>query len=96
MIQLTKKQYALVRNILCSQLKTHKVYVFGSRAVNNARKFSDLDLCIDGELLNMEKIATLKDAFSESDLPYFVDVVQKLQLSDAFYQSIKKDFVLFC
>ena len=39
-------------------------------------KFSDLDLCLEGAKITYMQMATLKDAFSDSDLPYFVDLVQ--------------------
>ena len=35
----------------------------------------------------------LKDAFSESDLPYVVDILQEKNLSKKMFESIKKDFV---
>jgi predicted nucleotidyltransferase len=93
MIQLDKKHYAIIGQVLKSQIEQHKIYVFGSRAKSMARKFSDLDLFLDGEPLPYEELSKLKDAFSESDLPYFVDILQKHSLSDEMFESIKKDFV---
>jgi len=94
-IQLAQRHQKLVRDILKEKLTSQKVYVFGSRATNKAQEFSDLDLCLEGEKLSFSKIAELKDAFSESDLPYFVDIVQKSRLSNAFYLLVKRDFVEF-
>ncbi|MFT5084923.1 MAG: putative nucleotidyltransferase [Lentisphaeria bacterium] len=95
MIQLSEKHQNILRDILRKQLKGQKVYVFGSRATNKAQKFSDVDLCIDGPELSFGEEVAIKDAFSESDLPYFVDVVQKSRLSDEFYQLVKNDFIQF-
>ncbi len=95
MIQLSKKHQNIVRGILRKKLKAQKVYVFGSRATNKAQKFSDVDLCIDGAEISFSEEADIKEAFSESDLPYFVDIVQKSRLSQEFYDLVKNDFVEF-
>ncbi len=69
------------------------VYAFGSRAKNNAKTFSDLDLCLFGA----ESLATvrkLQDEFTESDLPFKVDVVVWSELSESFQEQIKNDLFL--
>lgn len=93
MIQLAEKYQKMVQDILKQQITTQKVYAFGSRAKNTAKKYSDLDLCLVGELMSYSQLAELKDAFSESDLPYFVDVVQLKTMDQSFYAMVKKDFV---
>ncbi len=95
MIQLSEKHQGIVRDILSKKLKAQKVYVFGSRATNKARKFSDVDLCIDRPEITFSEEGDIKEAFSESDLPYFVDLVQRSRLSEEFYQLVKKDFIEF-
>ncbi len=93
MIQLSNKHLEIVKNILRDQLVSQAVYVFGSRAKESAKTFSDLDLCIDGESLSYSQVSALKEAFSESDLPYFVDIIEKNKISDSFYESVKADFI---
>jgi len=93
MIQLLVKHKNIVTKILRHYLSNQKVYVFGSRAKENARNFSDLDLCLTGDALTFSQMAQIKEAFSESDLPYFVDVVQKSSLSEDFYKQVKGDFI---
>ncbi len=52
-----------------------KVWLFGSRATGRARRYSDLDLAIDaGRRLSLDELAELAEAFSDSDLPYKVDL----------------------
>ena len=92
-MQLSHKYALEIKNILKTQLTKQKIYLFGSRAKNTAEKFSDVDLCIDGDSISFEKMSLLKDAFSESDIPYFVDIVQKQNLSDDFYTQIKPSFI---
>ena len=93
MIQLSAKHQGIVEGVIKEQLTTQKVFVFGSRAKNEARQFSDLDLCIAGEKLSFSQMVKLKNAFTESDLPYFVDILQEQNLSKKMFESIKKDFV---
>ena len=93
MIQLSVKHHDIVESVLKSNLIKQKVFAFGSRAKNKALKFSDLDLFIAGESLSFSEMVLLKDAFSESDLPYFVDVLQKHNLSEKMFKLIEKDFV---
>jgi len=93
MIQLSVKHQSIVERVIKEQLTTQKVFVFGSRAKNEARQFSDLDLFIAGEKLSFLQMTKLKNAFSESDLPYFVDILQEKNLSQKMFELIEKDFV---
>ena len=55
------------------------VRVFGSRAKWTAKPHSDLDLALKGkEPLPRSLLGDLAEAFSESDLPFRVDVVDWL------------------
>ena len=66
-----------------------QAWVFGSRATGRARRYSDLDLAIDaGRLLTLDEAAKLTEAFSESDLPYRVDVVDWRAVDDRWRRSI--------
>ena len=65
------------------------VWEFGSRATGRARPLSDLDLAIDAGLrLTLDEIAELVEAFTESDLPYRVDVVDWRGIDERFRQTI--------
>ena len=69
--------------------RTAKVWVFGSRAAGRARPYSDLDLAVDaGRSLTLEELASLAEAFGESDLPYRVDLVDWRSLDDRFRRII--------
>ncbi len=74
-----------------------KVWVFGSRATGRARQFSDLDLVIDcGRPLTLEESARLADAFSDSDLPYKVDIVDWHGIGDRFRAAVAGERVPLC
>jgi len=48
-----------------------------------ARRYSDLDLAIDaGRRLTLDVIAKLTEAFSDSHLPYRVDLVDWREIDD--------------
>ena len=81
------------RQIVQAVLATHlppgfTARVLGSRAKGAARPYSDLDLAMKGdEHLTLALLADLADAFSESDLPFKVDVVDWRSV-DAYMQEI--------
>ena len=71
------------------------VWVFGSRAAGRARRYSDLDLAIDaGRRLTLDDTAILREAFSESDLPFRVDIVDWRAIGDDFRHRIAGDRVV--
>jgi predicted nucleotidyltransferase len=76
----------IIRAILPAGAKT---WVFGSRATGRARRYSDLDLAIDaGRHLTLDEIATLTEAFSDSDLPYRVDLIDWHEIDDRWRRTI--------
>jgi type I restriction enzyme S subunit len=71
------------------------VWIFGSRARGVAKPWSDLDLAvITDEPLPLAVSAALAEDFSDSDLPWRVDVVDWATTSDAFRRIIERDKVL--
>jgi predicted nucleotidyltransferase len=83
---------AIVRAILKKFVPNLCVVAFGSRVIGAARETSDLDLCIKGsEPLSFNTLANLRDAFSESNLPYKVDVVDWSVIDDSFKEIIAKN-----
>jgi len=73
------------------------VLVFGSRIKGTQQKFSDLDLCLKGkDPIELADIAMLKEALSESDLPFTVDVIDYNSIADGFKKIIDNEAVNFC
>ena len=84
--------------IVCEILRRHlpdrEVRVFGSRVTGRARTLSDLDLAIMGEApLPPGVTAALAEAFSESDLPFKVDLVEWATISSQFRQIIGEKYL---
>jgi predicted nucleotidyltransferase len=85
------------KQIVLEILRTHlpqgiQAWVFGSRATGRARLYSDLDLAIDvGRRLMIDERARLTEAFSDSNLPYRVDVVDCQDLDDRWRAVIEAE-----
>jgi uncharacterized protein len=91
MLQLSSEQLQITKDILAQHAPGRRVCAHGSRALGTARATSDLDLLILGsEALTPEQRAELKLAFSESDLPFFVDVIEQSRISTNFFEQISK------
>jgi len=81
--------------ILHEHIPSRVVRAFGSRATDSAKPMSDLDLCIMGEKpLPSKQLAALVTAFSDSILPFKVDVVEWTTISPAFRAIIERRHVV--
>jgi uncharacterized protein len=89
-IDMTTAHRRLVLAVLHAHLPAGTAaWVFGSRATGRARRYSDLDIAIDaGRRLSLDETAVLAEAFSESDLPYRVDIVDWQAIDDRFRRLI--------
>ena len=85
----------IIRNILGSVIPDREVWAFGSRVNGTARKTSDLDLVVIGmHPLEFHTLGQLLDAFSVSDLPYKVDVVDWSRTGEGFRTIIDSHHVV--
>lgn len=84
----------IVIEILRRHVPNAEVLVFGSRATGKAKKFSDLDLCINAaKPLGLDLSSALAEDFAQSDLPWKVDVVDWATTSEGFRKIIEQDCV---
>jgi type I restriction enzyme S subunit len=94
-IDIRPDQWAIVRDILQRHVPQYEVWAFGSRATWKAKEYSDLDLAvITDKPLSLAGSAALADDFSESDLPWKVDVVDWATTSESFRTIIERDKVV--
>lgn len=85
----------IVQDILHRHVPQYEVWAFGSRAKWMAKDYSDLDLCIKtDEPLGFDVLAQLQEDFTESDLPWKVDVVDWASTSALFREVIERDRVV--
>jgi predicted nucleotidyltransferase len=95
LLDVGKDELAIVKALLVRHVPDATVWVFGSRVKGTAKKFSDLDLCIKADqALGLEATSALAQAFSESDLPWKVDIVDWWSVNDGFKAIIDRDKVL--
>lgn len=81
-----------VKKILKKFVPAYEVLAFGSRIHGTAKKYSDLDLAVISDRpIPFQVMAFMQEAFSESSLPFKVDLVDWSLLSEEFRKIIKKD-----
>ncbi|MCE4373533.1 restriction endonuclease subunit S [Xanthomonas hortorum] len=94
-IDIRQDHWQIVRDILRKHVPQYEVWAFGSRAKWLAKQYSDLDLAIiTDQPLSLAISAALADDFSESDLPWKVDVVDWATTVESFRKIIERDKVV--
>ena len=90
-MDITPAHFTIIKSVLKKHISADtQVFVFGSRAKNNARPYSDLDLLLRANKpLSMQLLANLAFDLEESDLPYKVDLVDWMSISDTFKKTIE-------
>lgn len=82
----------IVKAILERLIPDREVWAFGSRVRGTSKRFADLDLAVIGETpLPAPVFYALKEAFSASDLPYRVDVVDWATTTEQFREIIRAE-----
>ena len=79
-----------VRRILREHVPGLEVRAFGSRVAWQARETSDLDLALmTDEPLSVDRTARLRAAFTDSDLPFRVDILDWATASESFQKQVR-------
>ena len=94
-LTITNEELVIVKQILQTHIPNLEVWAFGSRVKGNAKPYSDLDLAvITREPLSLQAHADLVDAFSESDLPWKVDIVDWALLTENFKHVVQSQYMV--
>jgi predicted nucleotidyltransferase len=93
-IDITAKQREILLSLLRSYLPETTVWVFGSRVKFTSRPGSDLDLAAFVTPEQNSRLAALKEALDESDLPFRVDVLDWNSLPENFKRNIEKEYAV--
>lgn len=91
MIDLEEKYINFIKEIINKHIQKCKIYLFGSRVKDKARKYSDIDIALDCEKLDEKILLKIKNDFENSTLPYEVDVLDLNNISESFKKHIKDD-----
>lgn len=69
-----------------------KVYCFGSRARGDHRPFSDLDIMVENDNVDFStQVSNIRDAITDSNFPYKVDIVLFSEFADSYKPGYLKD-----
>ena len=97
-LNLNPSHRAEVKSILNQQVPGIDVWAYGSRVNGRAHEMSDLDLVLRNQA-NPEKpvehMASLKQAFKDSNLPILVDVMDWAYLPESYREEILRCYVSF-
>ena len=94
-IDVAPEDYATVTAILARLLPGVEVRAFGSRVTGRIRRGSDLDLALMTDRpLSLDTRADLRDAFSESTVPFRVDILDWAETSESFRALVLENSVI--
>jgi len=93
-IDASPEDLAFVVRALSGAFPEREVRAFGSRVTGTASRFSDLDVVIMGdEPVAVLALAELREALTQSRLPFKVDIVLWSDCSERFRGIIRQDSV---
>lgn len=69
-----------------------RVYLFGSCARGNPARFSDIDVAVEPlDPIPAGVFVDLRDALEDSDVPYFVDLVDLSEAGDRVRSAVRRE-----
>ncbi len=87
-----------LRHLIATHLPQEEVWAYGSRVAGTAHETSDLDLVVrhPGDLKSPQDSAfwVLKEALSESHLPFLVELLDWARLPSTFRENIARQHVV--
>lgn len=89
-LHLEDRHWEIIKRIL--KQANVDFYAFGSRVKGTHKKFSDLDLCYK-EPLDPSVKEKIEIDFSESDLPFFVELIDYKSTRPGFKENIAPDLI---
>ena len=93
-IDMNPKARRTIKELLQRHLPGVTVWAYGSRVKWTARPNSDLDLVVFAGKEQRGDVATLREAFDESNLPFRVDVFIWNEVPEKFREEIREGYVV--
>ena len=93
-IDVTGEQYQALLNLLQHYLPGTEVWAYGSRVRWTSKPESDLDLVAFAEPGKRGRVAELREAFEESDLPFRVDLFVWDDIPESFHKAIESERIV--
>ena len=85
----TEKEEKIIKDIL--KKYPYDFYYYGSRVKGDFTIASDLDILTDK--ISISELEEIEEKFNESKIPYIVNVSQKSNMNEKFFNLIKNDLV---
>ncbi|MCR6109471.1 nucleotidyltransferase domain-containing protein [Bacillus sp. A301a_S52] len=83
MFGLREEDIQYIREVLAKYTEVEKAIIFGSRALGNYKKGSDVDIALVGKDVKSINITALDSLLNEeSPLPYFFDIIHYDSISN--------------
>lgn len=94
---LTEKEYLFIQNTVQYPIERAggKIFIFGSRARGDHRRFSDLDVMVESDKNLFQLLGKIEDTLIESDFPYKVDLVERRLFSKSYLAGYLNDRIRF-
>ena len=92
-LDLRPEWLAIVHHILATYLPEAEVLAYGSRVTGTAHEGSDLDLVVRNPhkpMIPAYNLGEVRDAFSESNIPILVDILDWARIPDSFREEIER------
>ena len=96
-LDLPEKYLEQVKALLRAHVPHAEVWAYGSRATGSSHAASDLDLVLrNPQNLQAESsaLSDLKEAFTESNLPIRVDIMDWARIPSSFHREIERAHVV--
>ena len=92
-LDLPQKYLEQVKSLLRTHVPHAEVWAYGSRVTGDGHEASDLDLVLRNPQNLLEETAALsdlKEAFTESNLPIRVDIMDWARIPESFHREIER------
>jgi len=77
------RSYQIIYETLQKEPGIEKAVLFGSRAMGNAKKGSDIDIAIFGNNINQQLISKISTKLNQEDpIPYFIEIIDYKTISN--------------
>ena len=95
MFGLDKRHINFIIETLKQNLPNGEFYIFGSRAKGTNKEYSDIDIAVkcNDKKISADVLGNLLITFTDSTLPYEVDIVDLNAIDEKFKTLIKNDLV---
>lgn len=93
MIDAKREELDFIKKTIHTYVSNCEIRAFGSRVKGNAKRYSDIDICLVApEKIDIAIIGSIKEQFALSDLPYRVDILDWKGIGDNFKKIIEEKY----